>query len=147
LQSNPPATSLVSDKNRTCNTAELSIVSKLQLKTSMSIFNKVWKRKVAWRDVSQSEQRRGRYGSTYIGSLYEICKKLGKADLHHAGVDGGGSVSVHVGLAQRLIQNGLLNHDLHSFHVHLQKNSQVQTSKNTSYLQDCREISRTTFCS
>lgn len=83
-------------------------------------FNKVWKRKVAWRDVSQSDRRRGRYGSTYIESLYEICKQLGKADLHHAGVDGGGSVSVHVGLAQRLIQNGLLNHDLHSFHVHLQ---------------------------
>jgi hypothetical protein len=38
LQSNPPATSLVSDKNRTCNTTELSIVSKLQQKTSMSIF-------------------------------------------------------------------------------------------------------------
>jgi hypothetical protein len=59
-------------------------------------------------------------------------RNLGKADLHHAGVDGGGSVSVHVGLAQRLIQNGLLNHDLHSFHVHLQKNNQVQTSKKYS---------------
>lgn len=44
-------------------------------------------------------------------------KKLGKADLHHAGADDVGLWNEHVELAQHPWQNGLLNHALQQFQV------------------------------
>ena len=47
----------------------------------------------------------------------EYNKKLGKADLHHAGADDVGLLNEHVELAQHPWQNGLLNHALQQFQV------------------------------